>query len=159
MKHIDISDLNELDNLRIEDIADLEYLNLQNNNFLSEVFSLFYAENIQYACVDDISEEYDEVLFHMSPGILPSIECNLGVLNHEFDNGITMFPNPTKGVVYIEALNIEIQEIIVFDINGREVYVSNNYNNTIDISFLTNGIYFLQLKNNFKSFIKKISKI
>ena len=159
LKHIDISDLNTLDNLRIEDIADLDYLNLQNNNFPSEVFSLFYTENIQYACVDDISEEYNEVLFHMAPGVLPSIECNLGVLNQEANIGFVVYPNPTNGILKIDSTTFESFQAIVFDVNGREVYSMNENNKVIDLSFLSSGVYFLQLKMTHYSIIKRIIKI
>lgn len=158
LKYIDISDLNTLNNLRIEDISALDYLNLQNDNFPSEVFSLFYTENIQYACVDNISEEYNEVSFHMAQDVLPSIECSLGVLNQELDIGMSVYPNPSKGFVNIDTPNLEFLQAIIFDINGKEVYSAFENNNVIDISFLNNGIYFLQLKSNHDSIIKKIIK-
>lgn len=58
-----------------EDVFDIDYLNLKNGSFASNTFSLFYSENIQYACVDSIAAEYNEVQQHIAIGETLSINC------------------------------------------------------------------------------------
>ncbi len=118
LKHIDLSDMHQLVNLKIEDIDSLDYLNLQNNNFPSGIFSLFYTENIQYACVDDINKEYDEVSYHMAQDVLPSINCKLGITEIDLENQIKIFPNPSSNFFSIQGIEKENSKIIIIDING-----------------------------------------
>jgi hypothetical protein len=96
LKRVDISDLPNLVNQSIEDISTLEYLNMQNNNFPSGTFSLFYTENIDFACIDDSPEEYAAIEYHMESGTTPTVNCLLGVAENSIDNEIQLVPNPTR---------------------------------------------------------------
>ena len=63
---------------------------------------------------------------------------------------IRIYPNPTKGRVKLEIPSYEAGvagEIHVFDPNGRKVLSQKRINhiNTIDLSMVKNGIYFLKL--------------
>ena len=54
-------------------------------------------------------------------------------------NDLTVYPNPTKGIV-----NIEISEptyVEVFDVVGRKVYASSTIESTLDLSHLSVGTY------------------
>lgn len=153
LEHIDISGLTQLNDLRIEGCLNLNYMNIQNGS-VANYFSLFYTENIQYACVDNIPEEYDEVLFHMAAGNFPSTNCALSI-NENFKNEkLIVFPNPTNGQLSIKSKN----KIIAFEVInslGQIVMKENIFSNMIDISALKDGIYFLKLKINEYEFITK----
>jgi uncharacterized delta-60 repeat protein len=74
-------------------------------------------------------------------------------------SGITFYPNPTAGVVNIIPgdLSDEIFNIQVFNMLGQEVYAAKTVkgeNNSINISNLQSGSYFLVLSND-KRMIKK----
>ena len=159
LKHIDLSDMHQLVNLKIEDIGSLDYLNLQNNNFPSGIFSLFYTENIQYACVDDINEEYDEVSYHMTQDVLPSINCKLGITEIDLENQIKLFPNPSSNFFSIQGNEIENSKITIIDLNGRVVANFNNEINNIDISILDSGIYFVKICIQKYHITKKLIKL
>ena len=159
LKHIDLSDMHQLVNLKIEDIDSLDYLNLQNNNFPSGVFSLFYTENIQFACVDDINEEYNEVSYHMAQGVLPSINCPLGITEIDLENQIKIFPNPTSNFFSIIGNQIENSKIKIIDISGSVVGNFNDEIKNIDISILDSGIYFVKIYNQKHHITKKLIKL
>ncbi len=77
-----------------------------------------------------------------------------------FDSNITVSPNPSNGVYYINTNDHKILNISVTDISGREVYKGNNNDDkiTLDLNNLPGGIYFLILKTEDKSFSTKIIK-
>ena len=64
------------------------------------------------------------------------------------ENSIFVYPNPTTGIVNIEVFgNMAIQSISVFDVLGKTL--QNNIafvGNTLDLSYLSNGIYFIKIQ-------------
>jgi len=68
------------------------------------------------------------------------------------DNIFQMYPNPSNTEVTIECqnnFNIDKSEIQIIDITGKKIVIEvekKNYNSwKIDVSTLSNGIYFLQI--------------
>lgn len=140
---IDISDLTEIIDLRIED-CDVNSLNIKNGS-VAPNFSLFYSENIQYACVDDITEEYNETLEHMAEGILPTTDCSLSTNEYVIEKEIKIFPNPTNGQINFNT-KYEIGKVTIFNSLGQIVFKKIPNNNSINISYLIDGVYFLRSK-------------
>jgi len=64
------------------------------------------------------------------------------------DNNIAIYPNPSKGTVYIT--NAKNSDIVVYNMIGKRVMSVNNFNSDrLNISSLPNGNYVFQvLKNN-----------
>ncbi len=160
MKRIDISDLPNLVDQTIEDIAGLEYLNMQNNSFPSGTFSLFYTENIAYACIDDSPQEYAAVEYHMQAGVMPSVMCELGISDVNLETDLQLVPNPAKDILTITTNEKHtIKTIAILDISGRIVTTQQATFNTINVSKLSTGIYFLKFElSNGRFFTKKILK-
>lgn len=82
---------------------------------------------------------------------LPSVNTNLTKIEK---SNITMYPNPSNGVVYF---NETVRQINVIDNTGKLVSVFNNIN-SIDISELVNGIYYLNIVSETGTFNQKIVK-
>lgn len=143
INHIDISDLTEVIDLRIED-CDVNTLNIKNGSVASN-FSLFYTENIAYACVDDIAEEYDGTIYHMAEGVLPVTNCSLSVNENTTQTRLQVFPNPTTEFINFETRKT-IQNVQLFNSIGQIIYKNTLSNNPINISHLKDGVYFLRLK-------------
>jgi len=61
---------------------------------------------------------------------------------------VKIFPNPTNGMINIELNNSNVQQITVSDIAGKELIVKTRLkqNETIDLSELNNGVYFIHIK-------------
>ncbi len=85
--------------------------------------------------------------------------------DNEFNNGITIFPNPTNGTVTIDsAISIENATISVYDVMGR-VLTNETSTNTInanrislDISKFSSGAYFVTINNGNRLATKRIIK-
>lgn len=73
----------------------------------------------------------------------------------ENDLSINIFPNPSRGIVYLSQENSEITQVRVITLLGKEVY-SNTLKETlrIDLSEFNNGVYFIEAKNK-NSFVNK----
>jgi hypothetical protein len=92
-----------------------------------------------------------------------NIQASTGINSIDLNSEISLFPNPSNGMVYVNtslpsAQNIEIR---IFDVIGRTIgYVKQNdvTNNTFsfDLSDKTNGVYFVEIIANGESITKKL---
>ncbi|MEK9620076.1 MAG: T9SS type A sorting domain-containing protein [Flavobacteriales bacterium] len=79
----------------------------------------------------------------------------------ELKSSFSIYPNPSNGVITIQATN-SIKTVNIYNMIGNLVMVKNIANNqtTMNIENLTNGVYFMELNLNNGSilnskFIKK----
>lgn len=68
---------------------------------------------------------------------------------------ITLYPNPTTGIVNIEAEGLK--NVVIYDVTGRMMKTVAN-ENTIDISNLEAGVYFFSVETENGSAMKKLVK-
>jgi hypothetical protein len=78
------------------------------------------------------------------------------------DNNFKIYPNPVSDILYFEhQLSTSIEKIRIFDVKGNLIQsINNNEATTIDVSQLTNGVYFISFETKDKQilirkFIKK----
>ena len=77
--------------------------------------------------------------------------------NNKKNDGITIYPNPSKNLIYINS-NSSSFTASIFNLNG-EILIKKNIKTQIDISELNKGVYFVKLSNEtYKSFHKLIVK-
>jgi uncharacterized repeat protein (TIGR01451 family) len=63
-----------------------------------------------------------------------------------FENEFVLFPNPAKNVLYIEVKNeIEMSSISIYNMLGQVVLTTTNPSNTIEVSNLKTGNYFIKV--------------
>jgi hypothetical protein len=96
-------------------------------------------------------------------GIADYLETNvaLGVRDASFDNLISLYPNPVRSVLTIEnATSQEIDTVSIYSINGSLVKQVNKSQNleTISVSDLASGVYFVTIQFNDKVVTKKFVK-
>jgi uncharacterized delta-60 repeat protein len=100
-------------------------------------------------------------LSYTSGTTLDLFRLNTGIIlaNNTFveENKITIYPNPTSNILKIETCET-INDIRITDLAGRTTTVSNFENNKIDVSNLSNGIYFIKIKTNNGDFEQKFIK-
>ncbi|GGE04198.1 T9SS type A sorting domain-containing protein [Psychroflexus salis] len=85
-------------------------------------------------------------------------EDNLGIEGEELKK-IMIYPNPTSNLLHIETSQIDITAIGIFDLQGKRVMQLNSaYLNGIDVSQLTNGIYFIKVSTSEGELVKKFVK-
>jgi hypothetical protein len=72
-------------------------------------------------------------------------------IQHDFE--ITIYPNPTDGVFFVETNQLQF-DVNIFSAHGKKVFTQTNCNNLrkFNISELSNGIYFLKVNDSSKVF-------
>jgi hypothetical protein len=89
----------------------------------------------------------------------------LGTLsNQNFEqNNVWIYPNPSNGIFNIALGTLQPTRIEVYDLTGKIVYEQNqvtvtNFETKLDLSNVSQGIYFVKIINNNQVTIKRISK-
>ena len=80
--------------------------------------------------------------------------------NTNFENiEYSIHPNPTSNLLHIEAKQVDITAVELFDVQGKRVMQVNSANlSVIDVSHLTNGIYFIKVSTSVGELTKKFVK-
>jgi hypothetical protein len=84
---------------------------------------------------------------------------DLSIEEHLKDNSITIYPNPSRDVVNIEASSA-INSVQVYDIQGRLLmtHLANDSKTIIDIADKANGVYFFKINSDKGIKVEKIIK-
>ncbi|MDR0547122.1 MAG: T9SS type A sorting domain-containing protein [Dysgonamonadaceae bacterium] len=72
------------------------------------------------------------------------------------DNKYQIYPNPAKNEIFVNGLNQ--YEIAVYDVSGKIEILQQVDNNSVNISNLSNGIYFARITGNNKTIVCKFIK-
>jgi hypothetical protein len=91
-------------------------------------------------------------------GNLAECVCNLTV---NLNRGLTIYPNPTSGILFLEFDRNDIINVRLFDVNGGIVLEkdSPSQNDFLDLSHLPAGIYCIQIRCNEEIINRNIVKI
>lgn len=84
----------------------------------------------------------------------------LSLNQNKINNSLTIYPNPTNGFIKIKSF-VNIQNISLYDLNGRILKKINNSNSneeTIDLSSFSDGVYLLEVQTELGKTINKIVK-
>lgn len=89
-----------------------------------------------------------------------SAGLSLGVNDVDFENNIVLYPVPVKNTLnFAVPNNTEIASVVVFDVVGKQVGINSQmFNNTLDVSNLSKGIYFAKFVYDGKFLVKKFVK-
>ena len=88
--------------------------------------------------------------------------CALGIEEDKLNEGIRVYPNPSKGDLFISNNgNINLEKVVVFDVSGRLIAqqdISNtNGLKTIQLNNVSNGLYFVNIYSDTTFITKKIT--
>ena len=154
-------DLSSNPNLEILNVGNnqLETLDLRNgNNSIISYFIATYNPNLSCIFVDNPSDSNDS--WQIDPDtflVADETACKaLSVGDHAFELGLSVYPNPTSDIIYIDG-NYTQLKVIVYDILGKQL-MNKSITNSIDISHLGNGVYILQLSDGVKLTTLRIIK-
>ena len=107
------------------------------------------ADSFEYACLNHPIYEFIELINMNQP---------LGINDVTIDK-ISIFPNPVQDILQIEtSIDTQISSLSIFDTLGRIVLELNKPSNQIDVSNLTNGLFFVKIESNEGAIIKKVIK-
>jgi Leucine-rich repeat (LRR) protein len=139
-------------------LTTLNLKNGNNNNITSGNISL--AGN-QLTCIIVDNQTFSDTNWSTKKDAIASFsttDCStLGIGDVE-SNTIAVYPNPTRGQLYIN--NVVLEKATVYDVLGHVVktasFKTGSNNNSVDLSSLAKGIYFIQLQSEGTATTKKI---
>ncbi len=123
-------------------------------NFVSTATETRYfaiaGKGVLNVTTDQINVRIDDIK-------IQKITSGVGIKSISANNSISIFPNPTTGLLNINAVEVN-SSVDVYNVIGDKVY-SNTLvkgNNVVDLSGLANGAYFVKLNSNNQITTKKV---
>ena len=96
-----------------------------------------------------------------SIGVIEQLIFEDNIKDIETNNNVNVYPNPVNDILYI-ATETEVEEVVVYDIYGRVQNLRNletqKLRNSIDLSELNSGIYFVKINTEKGNIVKRIIK-
>ena len=86
-----------------------------------------------------------------------SCSQSLGLDDNELDT-VSIYPNPSSTDITIDGISDLVKVNIIDSLGRRVTKLSGNSSNQFDVSFLTSGIYILEIVTNDKIYYKKLLK-
>ncbi len=82
------------------------------------------------------------------------------IFDKQNNSNLKIYPNPTKGILFIENNSFEINEIEIYDLYGKLILKKEirNIKENINLTSLPAGVYFLGIKNENSYYLQKIIK-
>lgn len=75
------------------------------------------------------------------------------------ENNIAIYPNPVSNELNIQNLNgLVIKNMILYNIQGQAVYKTSEIKQTLEVSFLPAGMYFIEITSESGRVVKKFIK-
>jgi Leucine-rich repeat (LRR) protein len=137
----------------------LQNLNVNNGNNTNMV-NVNFKNNASLSCIkvdNDVYSNANWAAAKDATAIYSKTACTLGVNDLVFDK-IVLYPNPVKGQLHID--NIVLEKTTIYDSLGKLMqttkFTTGSNNNTIDLSNLTKGVYFIYLQSENSGVAKKI---
>lgn len=120
----------------------------------------FRASELQYCDVETRDYLINSLGWTITEDSLAEAEdCSLGVSSLETGSFASFYPNPTNGILHLSSKeNITIEEIKIYNLQGRELFGSVQHLETINIQDLSSGIYLMNIITNQGSVSKRVIK-
>lgn len=134
----------------VEGELDIEIIYNYGDGIDCSVEGLYFIEYIVTDAAGNVAEAGRSV----------EVDIDTSIENPIYDF-VDIFPNPTKGMLTVEAQNLIINEIAVYNVIGKNVLTSTKNElttfNKLDLSNQPEGIYMVNINTNEGSVTKKIT--
>ena len=110
------------------------------------IFQKFFEEGsmYHYAFYTDVDENTVLVIQNQFLDFAEFNSVPLSVSENKL-NTIRLYPNPTFDTLYFHSDVVEIKRLLVINLSGQRVMDVINPGNSIDVSNLAEGLYFLEI--------------
>lgn len=138
-------------------LTSLNIANGNNMNINSQSFSSYNNPNLSCIQVDDVAYSNANWSYWKDAAASFSTNCSLGIDDFGTEVSVSVYPNPATSQLGISSKMV-IASITLVDITGKEIARPELNNNSIDISYLNKGLYFLQIETPSGSVVEKFVK-
>ena len=84
----------------------------------------------------------------------------IGVEEVTLDDKVALYPNPAKDAFYVKSMDVQkADRIVILNMNGQSVktFGSTEFSESIDISDISPGIYFVAIHTESGTAVKKLN--
>ena len=131
---------------------------LQSNTAHPFNVDFYFLEDFPYfnRSLGQIDSSYYEGVWNNETRVTHHYTNTSGVSDENL-MGVSIYPNPTAGKLFVQLENTAIQSISIFDITGKLVQedISLSQDKSIDLSLLETGVYIVEVLNNKGDYQKK----
>ena len=145
-------------------------LKIMNVRLVSFAYNIIFGDTLYYTLTNQIIEKAGfrnallpgDCIYYCDVNFEDDIRCyedfNVGLIAFSgiaceytpveditIKDEITVYPNPARDKIYIEAPDIKSGNIKLFSAGGTQIFVPI-HNNELDINTLTTGIYYLKIQ-------------
>jgi type IX secretion system substrate protein len=135
-----------------------KWCNFRNNfNGTAEAIAI-YNNEIVVSCRDSMDLEPVKYIAKWIGGN-QSDSCGVvGLEEIDLETGITIYPNPNSGKFTIDIRDFENVRVEVYTISGQLVLQESliQYSNQVDLTEYSKGMYFVKMKTDNKTIVRKI---
>lgn len=132
--------------------------NSEDVNFENLFFSQVAANTIHSITINTTTD-FIEFRLESFPGYIATYR-NVSLSTQEQSLAeLKIYPNPVSDQLFISNRNSEDLDIVIHDISGKQVLQKKSIEQSVDVSNLLDGIYFLEISSNKGKRIQKFIKI
>ncbi len=146
---------NDQVNLRWDAVENAEeYVVRRNGELVSTQASTEFSENVSdeivtYTVVAKRGNNYSMPSFVI---VNPSNSAGVNIVEHV--KNVSLYPNPTSGILYVEL--DKTFDVVVYNYQGQVVMRNYDNNGRIDMSDLSTGVYFVEIRSDNDVMIEKV---
>ena len=126
------------------------------NLFPASISDNVKDKNGRWISLNDIDEWYDITEFGIEGTFMVRVCVEGGEGISELNSSVDIYPNPAKDQLFIETAT-EIEEVSVYDVYGRQLTTVYGQQ-SVDVSELSNGVYFVNVKSENNEIVKRFIK-
>ena len=133
--------------------------NIESHNQFEGLFFEFFIVGHSFSPWVVIEGNGEQTLYTIGPyyPLIDGKNTPLGV-NEYAALEVTMYPNPVTEKLHIELENHQIDRLKFYTMNGQVVLTEKNNTNSVDVSGLSDGVYFLEITSEEGKSIQKFIK-
>lgn len=142
---------NELENIHISSLSsNMNTLNMVELNIPpkngDEIQTDVFLQNEKLIITGFIPSTDSLISWEEVQYFISLINLNGALENIDFENNLSIkiVPNPVDNIIAFQT-QINIKEVLVYDMLGEKVFVNQISNNSLDVSNLTKGVYIINL--------------
>lgn len=146
--------MNQLTSSSYGQIGGITFVTIDNISGKTENIRKMFNYNITGALAFD--SQFDSIAVATSPDSVLIWEVEIGLPQAQTEIETRIFPNPTTGLVQVDAGNQRVLAIRIMDLQGR-ILRKYDQAGTIDLSSLANGLYMVAVTTEYGQSIHKLN--
>lgn len=105
----------------------------------------FVQANFTYEIIDNGDDTQTLIMTRDDGNFAVFQDSKILGLDEQSLSAVRVFPNPTHDLLFIESESEKIEQVAIYDNTGRQIVSTTTVDNSIDVSNLTRGLYFLEI--------------